>query len=67
MVYTFLVNSATAVSITASGGATIRDGATVSAANGTAVSSSVGDYITLLAVDARHWVVIGKAGSWTIT
>lgn len=66
-VYTFMVQNASALTITANTGDTIRLAGTVSAAAGTCVSSTVGDVITLIAIDATQWIAQSIIGTWVVT
>jgi hypothetical protein len=65
------VTAAQTFGFTATSSATIRDGATVSAANGTITSNTVGDYVELEAISTTAWMVVRKGGAsggtWTTT
>lgn len=65
----FVAASASVLTIQAAGGQTIRLGADVSAANGTAASSAKGDSITLVYdTTGTSWYAIYAVGNaWTIT
>jgi hypothetical protein len=65
--YTFIVQDADGIQITAATGDTIRNGATVSAAGGTAASTTIGNVIKLTAINATEWITTSVIGTWTIT
>lgn len=63
----FIVDTTSALTIQATGGYTIRLGNTVSAGNGTAVSTQKGDSIELVFSDSdTSWIALSSNGNWTI-
>jgi len=66
--FTFIVQDADGIRITASGGDTIRPiaGTAASAAAGFIRCATQGAFITLVAINATEWIAIGSAGTWTI-
>jgi len=40
------------------------DGVALTAGNAIDSPGTVGDYVSLLAIDATNWLVIGKSGTW---
>lgn len=64
--YTFIVQTAQTMTITASAGDTIRIGSSVTAAAGSISSLVVGSVITLQAINATEWIAISVVGSWSI-
>jgi hypothetical protein len=67
LLYTFTVQDADGIKITAAAGDTIRWGANVTAAAGNITSTTIGASITLLAINATEWMAISlvEAASWT--
>lgn len=66
--FTFVVQDADGIRITASGGDTIQPiaGTAASAAGGFIRCATLGAFITLVAINATEWVSVGSAGVWTI-
>lgn len=64
--FTFIVQSAQNVVVTASAGDTIRLAANVSAAAGTATSNQVGDVLVLVAINATEWIATSIVGVWNV-
>lgn len=64
--FTFVVQAAQTLTITANSGDTIRIGSSVTAAAGSITCSSVGSAITLQAINATEWFAVAAVGSWTI-
>lgn len=62
--YTFYVQAAQTLTIDAASGDTIRFGATVTAADGSISSSTVGSAIRLRAINATEWVAVALVGTW---
>lgn len=65
----FIVDAATVLTIQANTGQTIRFGSVISAAAGTAVSSAIGDTVTLVyRTTNTSWIANGGfTGNWNIT
>lgn len=66
LIYTFVVLDTDGLRVVANTGDTIRDAATESATAGYIRSSTIGDAITLAALNDTQWVVISKIGTWTV-
>lgn len=64
--FTFVVQAAQTLTITANSGDTIRIGSSVTAAAGSITCSTVGSAITLQAINATEWFAVAAVGSWTI-
>jgi len=64
--YTFYVQDVDGIRVTAAAGDTIRIGATVSAAGGTATSVTIGSCLRLQCINATEWVCESLVGVWTI-
>ena len=68
LTYTFVVQVAQNLRVTAASGDTIRVAGSVSAAAGNIVNAVVGSTVTLLAINATEWIALGTpAGTWTVT
>lgn len=66
LTYSFYVQTAQTVTINVNTGDTIRNGASVSTTGtGDISSSTVGDCITLTAINATQWVTTSVVGTWT--
>ena len=65
--YTFVVTDADGLKALAASGDTIRLGASVSGAAGFATSTTIGDVLTLVAVNDTEWIATAYAGTWTVT
>ena len=65
--FTFVVQDNDGITITASSGDTIRVAGSVSIAGGTAASTTIGDTLSLLAINNTEWVAVSSHGTWTIT
>ena len=64
----FICDTASAVTITANTGQTIRIGTNVSASAGTAVSTARGDAVTLIyRSSSTSWIARESIGNWTVT
>ena len=64
----FIVDSASALTIQANTGQILRLGATTSAAAGTAASTARGNSITLVyRVSDTTWIALSSIGTWTLT
>lgn len=64
--YTFIIQDTDGIQITAAAGDTIRQAASVSASGGTATSTTIGDTLTLLAINSTEWIAIASHGTWTL-
>jgi hypothetical protein len=69
--FTVVCQAAQTITINAASGDTIRMGATVSAAGGLISTATIGNAVTLLAINATEWVAISYIGTvgtnWTVT
>jgi len=65
--YSFYVQAAQTLTVTAGASDTIRVGTDVSAAAGTVASAVVGAHIELVAINAVEWVATSVVGSWTVS
>lgn len=66
-VFTFYVQDADGIKISAGTGDTIRMGASVSAAAGFISSTTIGDHVTIRAINLTEWVATAYSGTWTVT
>jgi hypothetical protein len=67
--FTFVVQAAQNMVIQSVGTDTIRSGAGVSSGPGTATSGTVGDTITLVAINATEWIATSEgdvSGAWVL-
>lgn len=65
--YTFVVQDADGIQVQAAAGDTIRIAGAVSSVAGTATSTTIGDTLTLVAINATEWVAIGLEGTgWVL-
>jgi hypothetical protein len=64
--FTFYVQAAQTLTVTANTDDTIRIASSVTAAAGSITSSVVGSSVTLTAINATEWVATASVGSWTI-
>lgn len=62
--FTFVVQAAQTLTITAGAGDTIRVGTLVTAAAGSISSSTVGSVVTVTAINATEWVATTAIGTW---
>jgi len=67
LTFTFIVQDADGLRVTANTGDTIRIGTEVSAAAGYAESTTIGTSLTLVAINATEWVATSHVGSTTLT
>jgi hypothetical protein len=67
LVFTFYVQDADGLRVTASAGDTIRINTAVSAIAGYAQSTAIGSSVTLCAINATEWVATSTIGTWTLT
>lgn len=65
--YTFVVQDADGMRIVAGAGDTIRIAASVSAGAGLIECTTIGNTVTLIAINATEWVAISYVGTWTVT
>jgi hypothetical protein len=66
--FSFCVQDADDIKITANTSDTIRMGSQVTAAAGNIQSSAIGDSVTLTAINATEWMAVGGfTGVWTVT
>jgi hypothetical protein len=65
--YTFIVQDADGIQVTAASGDTIRVAGSVSASGGTAEATTIGNVLKLIAINATEWVAISVIGTWTVT
>ena len=65
--YTFIVQDADGIQVNAASGDTIRIAASVSAAAGLCESATIGNTVTLCAINATEWVATSVIGTWTVT
>jgi hypothetical protein len=63
--FSFIVQAAQTLTITAGAGDTIRIAADVTAAAGSITCATVGCALTLVAIDATEWVALAAVGTWT--
>jgi hypothetical protein len=61
--FTFVVQDADGIQIDAATGDTIRIGADVSSSAGTLTSTTIGDSVTLVAINATEWIAIASVGA----
>jgi hypothetical protein len=67
--FTFIVQAAQNIVIQTVGTDTIRSGAGVSSGPGTATSGTVGDTLTLVAINATEWIAVSEgdvSGAWVL-
>jgi hypothetical protein len=63
--FSFIVQAAQTLTVTAGAGDTIRIAATATAAGGSVTCATVGCALTLVAIDATEWVALAVVGTWT--
>jgi len=63
--YSFVVNDADGIRITAAAGDTIRMGPKVTAAAGYIESTTIGSTVTLVAINATEWIATTWNGTWS--
>jgi hypothetical protein len=64
LTFTFVVQDAVGIVITAAAGDTIRIDTLVTAAGGSVTSTAIGSSVTLVAINATEWVAIAALGTW---
>jgi folate-dependent tRNA-U54 methylase TrmFO/GidA len=62
---TFIVQDGDGIRITAASGDTIRIAGTVTAAAGYVESTTIGNTVTLVAINATEWMATAVNGTWT--
>ena len=65
--YTFVVQDADGMRVTAQAGHTIRIGASVSSSGGYTENTTIGSVLTLLGINTTQWFAIATVGTWTLT
>ena len=65
--YTFVVQDADGIRIVAGAGDTIRIAASASPAAGYIEAATIGNVVTLYAINATEWVAISYVGTWTVS
>lgn len=65
--YTFIVQDADGITVTANTGDTIRLAGSVSAAAGNISSTTIGSAVILVCINTTEWVAISIVGTWTVT
>lgn len=63
--FTFIVQDVDGIRVVANAGDTIRLAGTVSGAAGYTESTTIGDVVTLVAINATEWFAINIIGTWT--
>lgn len=63
--YTFCVQDADGIDVTANTGDTIRRDTSVTATGGTITSTSIGSCITIVAINATEWFATSIVGTWS--
>ena len=66
LTYTFYIDAAQTLTITAGASTTIRIAGNVSASAGNITSNTVGNCITLVAISSTKWVTKSHEGTWTV-
>lgn len=64
LTFTFVVQDAVGIVISAAAGDTIRIDTLVTAAGGSVTSTAIGSSVTLVAINATEWVAIAALGTW---
>ena len=65
--YTFVVQDADGMRITAQAGHTIRIGSSVSSSGGYTENTTIGSVLTLLGINTTQWFAMATVGTWTLT
>ncbi len=65
--FTFIVQDADGIRVTAAAGDTIRIASAVSAAAGKIESTAIGSVVRLYAINATEWIAVYAVGTWTVT
>lgn len=64
--FTFIVQDADGIVVTANTGDTIQIGGVVGAAAGTATSTNIGSTLRLTSINATEWVAVAHEGTWLV-
>ena len=67
MTFTFVVQDADGLRVTAAAGDTIRIAASACPAAGYIESTTIGDAVTLVAINATEWIATSYVGTWTVS
>lgn len=65
--YTFIVQDNDGIRVVAAAGDTIRIAASATPAAGYVEAATVGNVVTLVAINATEWVAISYVGTWTVS
>lgn len=66
LTYTYIVQDTDGIRVDAATGDTLRIGGTVSATAGRIEAATIGDVVTLVAINATEWIGFGREGTWTV-
>lgn len=66
LAYTFIVQDADGIQVVANTGDTVRIAASVSAAAGSATSTTIGSTVTFVAINATEWISVATNGVWVV-
>lgn len=64
--FTFVVQDGDGIRVNAASGDTIRVDSSVSGVAGYIESTTIGEAITIVAINATEWVAIAEVGNWTV-
>jgi hypothetical protein len=67
LTYTFIIQNANGIQVNADTGDTIRIAGSVSATGGLIAAATVGNTVTLVAINSTEWFAIESHGTWTVT
>lgn len=67
LTFSFYVDAAQTLQVTAGASTTIRIAGSVSAAAGNITNATVGGCVTLVAISATQWVALSHEGTWVVT
>ena len=65
--YSFIIQDVDGIQVDAATGDTIRIGASVSAGAGNINATTIGNTVTLVAINATEWIALSREGTWTVT
>ena len=65
--FSFMVQDADGIRVTAATGDTIRVGTALSGVAGKIESTTIGSSVRLIALNATEWMAVSMVGSWTVT
>jgi hypothetical protein len=65
--YTFIVQDADGIQIVAATGDTIRIAASVTPAAGNISTTTIGNTVKLIAINATEWIAVFYVGTWTVS